>query len=73
VQDYKVGKSVAFDKSIRNMKEVCTADGCKMFCRGSVETFLPPNRKWRAGRSCTSLGEKMIDIENEAAEIKKIN
>ena len=22
---------------------------------------------------CTSLGEKMIEIENEAAEIKKIN
>ncbi|RLN33350.1 hypothetical protein C2845_PM03G29530 [Panicum miliaceum] len=73
VRDYEVGKSVAFDKRIRNLKEVYTSDGCKMFCRGSVETILPPNRKWRAGRLCTSLGEKIIEIENEAAEIKKIN
>ncbi|XP_039794532.1 structural maintenance of chromosomes protein 6B-like isoform X4 [Panicum virgatum] len=73
VQDYEVGKSVAFDKRIRNLKEVYTSDGCKMFCRGSVETILPPNRKWRAGRLCTSLGEKIIEIENETAEIKKIN
>ncbi|XP_039809676.1 structural maintenance of chromosomes protein 6B-like isoform X4 [Panicum virgatum] len=73
VRDYEVGKSVAFDKRIRNLKEVYTSDGCKMFYRGSVETILPPNRKWRAGRLCTSLGEKIIEIENEAAEIKKIN
>jgi len=73
VRDYEVGKSVAFDKRIQNLKEVYTSDGCKMFYRGSVETILPPNRKWRAGRLCTSLGEKIIEIENEAAEIKKIN
>ncbi|KAG2589578.1 structural maintenance of chromosomes protein 6B-like isoform X3 [Panicum virgatum] len=73
VQDYEAGKSVAFDKRIRNLKEVYTSDGSKMFYRASVETILPPNRKWRAGRLCTSLGEKIIEIENETAEIKKIN
>ncbi|PAN11559.1 hypothetical protein PAHAL_2G186900 [Panicum hallii] len=73
VRDYEVGKSVAFDKRIRNLKEVYTSDGCKMYRRGSVEAILPPNRKWRTGRLCTSLGEKITEIENEAAEIKKIN
>ncbi|PUZ69994.1 hypothetical protein GQ55_2G181100 [Panicum hallii var. hallii] len=73
VRDYEVGKSVAFDKRIQNLKEVYTSDGCKMYRRGSVEAILPPNRKWRTGRLCTSLGEKITEIENEAAEIKKIN
>jgi len=30
VRDYEVGKSVAFDKRIQNLKEVYTSDGCKM-------------------------------------------
>jgi hypothetical protein len=30
VRDYEVGKSVAFDSRIHNMKEVYTADGFKM-------------------------------------------
>jgi len=30
VQDYEAGKSVAFDKRIRNLKEVYTSDGSKM-------------------------------------------
>jgi hypothetical protein len=30
VRDYEVGKSVAFDSRIQNMKEVYTADGFKM-------------------------------------------
>lgn len=30
VQDYEVGKSVAFDQRIPNLKEVYTSDGYKM-------------------------------------------
>lgn len=30
VEDYDVGKAVAFDKKIRNLKEVYTLDGYKM-------------------------------------------
>ncbi|OEL37148.1 Structural maintenance of chromosomes protein 6B [Dichanthelium oligosanthes] len=73
VRDYEVGKSVAFDKSIRNLKEVYTSDGYKMFCRGSVQAILPPNRKWRAGRLCTSLGEKIKEIQMEATGIEQIS
>ncbi|KAJ1288974.1 hypothetical protein BS78_02G129900 [Paspalum vaginatum] len=72
VRDYEVGKSVAFDQRIRNLKEVYTSDGCKMFFRGSVQTIHPPNRKWRAGRLCTSLGEKITEMEEEATEIQQI-
>lgn len=73
VRDYEVGKSVAFDQRIRNLKEVYTSDGYKMFYRGSVQTILPPNRKWRAGRLCTSLGEKITEMEEEVTEIQQIN
>jgi hypothetical protein len=30
VQNYEVGKSVAFDPRVRNLKEVYTSDGYKM-------------------------------------------
>ncbi|RCV10910.1 hypothetical protein SETIT_2G146100v2 [Setaria italica] len=73
VQDYEMGKSVAFDQRIRNLKEVYTSDGYKMFCRGSVQTILPPNRKWRAGRLCTSVGETITEMKNEATGIEQIN
>lgn len=73
VRDDETGKSVAFDQRIRNLKEVYTSDGCKMFCRGSVQTILPANRNWRAGRLCTSLEEKITEMEQEATEIKQIN
>ncbi|XP_066397226.1 structural maintenance of chromosomes protein 6B-like [Miscanthus floridulus] len=73
VQDYKTGKSVAFDQRIRNLKEVYASDGCKMFYRGSVETTLPPSGNWRAGRLCTSLEEKITEMEQEATEIRQIN
>jgi structural maintenance of chromosomes protein 6 len=43
------------------------------FCRGSVQTILPANRNWRAGRLCTSLEEKITEMEQEATEIKQIN
>ncbi|KAK8459489.1 hypothetical protein SEVIR_2G152500v4 [Setaria viridis] len=73
VQDYEMGKSVAFDQRIQNLKEVYTSDGYKMFCRGSVQTILPPNRKWRAGRLCTSVGETITEMKNEATGIEQIN
>nr|CAB3449120.1 unnamed protein product [Digitaria exilis] len=73
VQDYEVGKSVAFDQRIRNLKEVYTPDGARMFFKGSVQTFLPPNRKGRVGRLCTSLGEKITEMQKEATGMEQIN
>ncbi|CAD6219830.1 unnamed protein product [Miscanthus lutarioriparius] len=58
---------------IRNLKEVYASDGCKMFCRGPVQTTIPPNGNWRAGRLCTSLEEKITEMEQEATEIRQIN
>ncbi|KAM0892903.1 hypothetical protein ACQ4PT_025453 [Festuca glaucescens] len=72
VRDYEVGKSVAFDSRIQNMKEVYTADGYKMFSRGSVQTILPPYKNRRAGRLCSSVGEKIAELINEANGIEKI-
>ncbi|KAK3132524.1 hypothetical protein QOZ80_6AG0523890 [Eleusine coracana subsp. coracana] len=72
-QNYEVGKSIAFDHRIRNLKEVYTSDGCKMFSRGSVQTILPPIRNLRAGRLCTSLGERIAEMVKEANEIKQAN
>ncbi|XP_062200080.1 structural maintenance of chromosomes protein 6A-like isoform X2 [Phragmites australis] len=72
VKDYEVGKSVAFDHRIQNLKDVYTSDGYKMFSRGSVQTILPPNRKGRAGRLCTSLGERIAEMEKEATGIDQI-
>uniref|UniRef100_A0ACD5XQQ0 Uncharacterized protein n=1 Tax=Avena sativa TaxID=4498 RepID=A0ACD5XQQ0_AVESA len=54
VRDYEVGKSVAFDPRMRNVKEVFTADGFKMFSRGAVQTILPPHRRGRPSRWCSS-------------------
>lgn len=42
------------------------------FSRGSVQTILPPSRKGRAGRLCTSLGERITEMEKEATEIERI-
>ncbi|CAM0950661.1 unnamed protein product [Alopecurus aequalis] len=72
VRDYEVGKSVAFDPNIRNMKEVYTADGFKMFSRGSVQTILPPYKNGRAGRLCSSLGKRLAELKNEATGIERI-
>ncbi|KAF0912252.1 hypothetical protein E2562_013204 [Oryza meyeriana var. granulata] len=72
VRDYEAGKSVAFDYRIQNLKDVYTSDGYKMFSRGSVQTILPPNRKGNAGRLCSSLGEKITEMESEIAHIEGI-
>ncbi|CAN6172055.1 unnamed protein product [Urochloa humidicola] len=73
VRDYEMGKSVAFEQRIQNLKEVYTSDGCKMFYRRSVQTILPSNRNWRAGRLCTSLGETITEMKNEATGIEQVN
>uniref|UniRef100_A0A0D9XBA2 RecF/RecN/SMC N-terminal domain-containing protein n=1 Tax=Leersia perrieri TaxID=77586 RepID=A0A0D9XBA2_9ORYZ len=72
VRDYEVGKSVAFDSRVQNLKDVYTSDGYKMFSRGSVQTILPPYRKGNAGRLCSSLGEKITEMESEIADIERI-
>ncbi|KAI4383059.1 hypothetical protein MLD38_008940 [Melastoma candidum] len=66
VKDYEEGKEVAFNQNIRNLKEVYTRDGCKMFSRGSVETILPPNRRIRGGRLHGSFDDQIKDLEREA-------
>jgi chromosome segregation ATPase len=72
VRDYEVGKSVAFDPRMRNVKEVFTADGFKMFSRGAVQTILPPHRRGRPSRWCSSLAEKIGELKNEASGIERI-
>uniref|UniRef100_A0A0A8ZY43 Similar to MIM (HYPERSENSITIVE TO MMS, IRRADIATION AND MMC) n=1 Tax=Arundo donax TaxID=35708 RepID=A0A0A8ZY43_ARUDO len=73
VRDYEEGKSVAFDQRIQNLKDVFTSDGYRMFSRGSVQTILPPNRKGRAGRLCSSLGERITEMVEEVTGTEQIN
>jgi hypothetical protein len=42
------------------------------FSRGSVQTILPPYKNRRAGRLCSSVGEKIAELINEANGIEKI-
>ncbi|KAL9685215.1 hypothetical protein QQ045_022663 [Rhodiola kirilowii] len=63
VKDYEVGKTVAFDQRIQNLKEVYTLDGYKMFSRASVQTILPPNKRARTGRLCGSYDHQIADLE----------
>ncbi len=42
------------------------------FSRGPVQTILPPHRKGNAGRLCTSLGEKIAEMESEIADMERI-
>nr|CAD1840132.1 unnamed protein product [Ananas comosus var. bracteatus] len=71
VQDYEMGKSVAFEQRVQNLKEVYTSDGYRMFYRGSVQTTLPPNRRMRTGRLCSSLDDRIDNIQKEASNIKE--
>lgn len=72
VQDYEMGKSVAFDQRIQNLKDVYTSDGYRMFYRGSVQTTLPPNRRARSGRLRSSIDDEIYNIENEASKVKEL-
>ncbi|XP_057952688.1 structural maintenance of chromosomes protein 6B-like isoform X2 [Malania oleifera] len=71
VRDYDVGKSVAFDQRIPNLKEVYTLDGSRMFSRGSVQTVLPPNKRIRTGRLCRSFDEQIKSLEKDTANAKE--
>ncbi|EMS60344.1 hypothetical protein TRIUR3_28851 [Triticum urartu] len=125
VRDYEVGKSVAFDHRMRNIKEVYTSDGFRIglrsvfwsfpvprgspstsihssgvgnqrkikeeiqspgssvdlgvagwqavvrFSRGSVQTILPPNKRPRPERWCSSPAEKIAELKNEADGIQR--
>jgi hypothetical protein len=42
------------------------------FSRGAVQTILPPDKHRRAGRLCTSVGEKLAELKNEATGIERI-
>ncbi|XP_021752713.1 structural maintenance of chromosomes protein 6B-like [Chenopodium quinoa] len=66
VKDYDMGKTVAFEERVSNLKEVFTSDGYKMFSRGSVQTILPPNKRNRAGRLCSSYDDQIKDLEKDA-------
>ncbi|XP_038976573.1 structural maintenance of chromosomes protein 6B isoform X4 [Phoenix dactylifera] len=72
VQDYEMGKSVAFDQRIQNLKEVYTSDGYRMFYRGSVQTTLPPNKRARSGRLRSSIDDEIYNIQNEASKVKEL-
>ncbi|EYU24946.1 hypothetical protein MIMGU_mgv1a002784mg [Erythranthe guttata] len=76
VKDYDVGKTVAFDQRVSNLKEVYTSDGFKMYCRsgfsrGSAQTILPPNKNFRAGRLCGSFDNEIKNLERDALEVKE--
>ncbi|KAG6528203.1 hypothetical protein ZIOFF_010354 [Zingiber officinale] len=71
VQDYEVGKSVAFEQRIPNLKEVYTSDGYRMFYRGSVQTTLPPYRRGMTGRLCSGVDDQIYSFQNEVSKIKE--
>ncbi|XP_011076383.1 structural maintenance of chromosomes protein 6B isoform X1 [Sesamum indicum] len=71
VKDYDIGKIVAFDQRISNLKEVYTSDGYKMFSRGSAQTILPPNKNLRGGRLCGSFDNEIKNLERDALEAKE--
>ncbi|XP_078170918.1 structural maintenance of chromosomes protein 6B-like [Carex rostrata] len=72
VPDYEVGKSVAFEQRVKNLKEVYTSDGYKLLCRGSVETILNPDKWRRTGRLCSSLDDRINDVSEEASRKQKL-
>ncbi|XP_072067375.1 structural maintenance of chromosomes protein 6B isoform X2 [Arachis hypogaea] len=67
VKDYDTGKVVAFNQKPRNLKEIYTADGKKMFCRGGVETTLPLKGKG-PGRLCSSFEDHIKDLRSKASD-----
>ncbi|KAL7001725.1 Structural maintenance of chromosomes protein 6B [Sarracenia purpurea var. burkii] len=66
VRNYDVGKKVAFDQRIMNLKEVYTSDGYKMFSRASAQTILPPNKRARTSRLCGSYDDQIKNLERDA-------
>ncbi|PKU66318.1 structural maintenance of chromosomes protein 6B isoform X2 [Dendrobium catenatum] len=72
VPNYEIGKDVAFEQRIQNMKEVYTSDGFRMFYRGSVQTTLPPNKRIRNGRLCSSVENQIHDLEKETKIVQEL-
>ncbi|XP_027910964.1 structural maintenance of chromosomes protein 6A-like isoform X2 [Vigna unguiculata] len=72
VKDYEVGKVVAFEQRIRNLKEVYAANGCRMFSRGQVQNVLPPNKRQRTGRLCGSFEDEIEKLRAEASDEQRI-
>lgn len=72
VKDYEMGKAVAFNQRILNLKEVYTSDGYKMFARGSVETTLPPNKWTKGGRLSRSFDDQIKHYENDAMKFEEL-
>ncbi|KAL9266845.1 Structural maintenance of chromosomes protein 6B-like protein [Drosera capensis] len=70
VQDYEMGKEVTFIQRVPNLKEVYTKEGFNMFFRGSVQTILPPNRRCRAGRLCSTYSDQIQDLKREVYDIE---
>ncbi|KAF7146871.1 hypothetical protein RHSIM_Rhsim03G0166000 [Rhododendron simsii] len=66
VRNYDVGKTVAFEQRVANLKEVFTSDGYKMFSRANAQTILPPNKKGRASRLCGSYDNQIKNLERDA-------
>ncbi|KAL2920477.1 Structural maintenance of chromosomes protein 6B [Bienertia sinuspersici] len=71
VKDYDTGKTVAFGERVPNLKEVYTAEGYRMFSRGSVQTILPPNKRARTGRLCSSFDDQIKDLEKDALFVRE--
>ncbi|KAL6007826.1 hypothetical protein ACLOJK_033329 [Asimina triloba] len=72
VRDYGVGKSVVFESRIPNLKEVYTLEGYRMFSRGNVQTVLPPNRRIRTGRLCSSIEGQINGLERDALKVQEL-
>ncbi|XP_028088546.1 structural maintenance of chromosomes protein 6B-like [Camellia sinensis] len=71
VRNYDVGKTVAFDQKILNLKEVYTSEGYRMFSRGSAQTILPPNKKARNSRLSGSYDDQIKNLERDALNAKE--
>ncbi|KAK8964204.1 hypothetical protein KSP40_PGU012886 [Platanthera guangdongensis] len=72
VPSYEIGKNVAFEQRIQNLKDVYTSDGFRMFCRGSVQTTLPPNKRIKNGRLCSSIDNQILDHEKEVSFAQEV-
>ncbi|XP_010423182.1 PREDICTED: structural maintenance of chromosomes protein 6A [Camelina sativa] len=66
-ENYEVGKTIAFERRLLNLKDVFTIDGYRMFSRGPVQTTLPP-RPQRTTRLCASFDDQIKDLEIEASK-----
>uniref|UniRef100_A0A803NTP0 RecF/RecN/SMC N-terminal domain-containing protein n=1 Tax=Cannabis sativa TaxID=3483 RepID=A0A803NTP0_CANSA len=78
VQDYDIGKVVAFDSRNSNLKEISfifayfEKFSFSRFSRASVETILPPNKSTRPPRLCSSYDEQIKNFQSNALDVQKI-